>query len=54
MTYEDECFEVGIEYSREEFRDDDITPEDRVFVRVAFKTIGEVKSGFKHRQGQIR
>jgi LPS-assembly protein len=54
VTYEDECLVVGVEYSREDFREADIAPEDRVFFRVAFKTIGEVETGFKHRQGEFR
>lgn len=53
LTYEDECFEFGIEYSHRDFNDDDIEESDAVFFRIAFKTLGKVETGFKHRAGNF-
>ena len=53
LTYEDECLEFGIEYSHRDFNDDDIDESDAVFFRIAFKTLGQVETGFKHRAGNF-
>lgn len=53
LTYEDECLEFGIEYSHRDFNDRDIEESDAVFFRIAFKTLGKVETGFKHRAGNI-
>jgi LPS-assembly protein len=53
LTYEDECLEFGIEYSHRDFEDDDIEESDSVFFRIAFKTLGKVETGFKHRAGNF-
>jgi LPS-assembly protein len=51
FTYEDECFLFTVGYAREDIEDRDIKPRDVVFVRLGFKTIGDVGAGFGSRQG---
>ncbi len=53
LTYEDECLEFGIEYSHRDYNDDDIDELDAVFFRIAFKTLGKLETGFKHRAGSV-
>ncbi len=51
FTYEDECLLFTIGYAREDIEDRDIEPRDVVFVRLGFKTIGDIGAGFGSREG---
>lgn len=42
--YEDECFIYTAELTRSFFNDRDLTPEDVVFFRISFKTLGAVQA----------
>lgn len=44
-TYEDECLIFSTNFTRSFFEDRDLKPSDAVIFRLAFKTLGEVKSG---------
>lgn len=51
FTYEDECFVFSIGYAREDIEDRDIKPRDVVFLRLGFKTIGDIGTAFGSREG---
>jgi LPS-assembly protein len=40
LVYSDECFTFGLVYERSELEDDDIEPEQRVMLQIAFKHLG--------------
>lgn len=44
VVYADECFTFGLTYERSELEDDDIEPEQRVMLRIAFKHLGAFAS----------
>ena len=44
LVYADECFAMGMQYERLNFRDDDIEPEHRFSFRLNFKYLGSVQS----------
>jgi LPS-assembly protein len=46
FTYEDECFVFGVEFERRDLEDRDIEPSNAVFLRLGFKTLGDLGAGF--------
>ena len=44
LTYEDECLVFSANARRTFFQDRDLTPTDSVFVRLSFKTLGDVQT----------
>jgi LPS-assembly protein len=44
LVYGDECISVGLEFERRDLQDEDLKPEDRVFLRVNFKYLGAIES----------
>lgn len=45
LIYEDECFAITTTLRRTFFQDRDLKPDDSIFVRLHFKTLGEVGMG---------
>jgi len=45
VVYEDECFILSSQVSRQNFKDKDVEPSTVVFFRVGFKTLGDVGVG---------
>jgi LPS-assembly protein len=43
LVYSDECISVGLRFERTDLEDEDIKPDDRVFLRVNFKYLGAVQ-----------
>lgn len=44
LNYGDECIVVSLDYKRSFFEDDDLQPDDSVFLRVTFKYLGTVEA----------
>jgi LPS-assembly protein len=42
LNYEDECFQLQVEYNRTFTQDRDVQPSDSILFRFVFKTLGEV------------
>ena len=47
LTYEDECLVFSANAKRTFFQDRDLTPTDTVFVRLTFKTLGDVQTAIQ-------
>ena len=45
FTYECECFIFDISLQRQFYQDRDLKPNDSIFFRLTFKTLGEVRTG---------
>lgn len=45
LNYSDECIIVSLDYERSFFEDEDLQPDDSVFLRVTFKHLGTVEAG---------
>jgi LPS-assembly protein len=45
FTYECECFTFAISLQRQFYEDRDLKPNDSIFFRLTFKTLGEVQTG---------
>jgi len=45
FTYECECFTFDISIQRQFYEDRDLKPDDSIFFRLTFKTLGEVQTG---------
>ncbi len=47
LMYEDECFFFGTEFRRRDIDDGDVDASNTVFVRLGFKTLGDVGAGYR-------
>ena len=45
LTYEDECLVFSTNFTRSFFENNELQPEDSIFFRILFKTLGEVSPG---------
>ncbi len=47
LMYEDECFFFGAEFRRRDINDGDVDSSNAIFVRLGFKTLGDIGAGYK-------
>ncbi len=48
FTYECECFDFSVSFTRTFYEDRDVKPSDAILLRMTFKTLGEVQTGISH------
>jgi LPS-assembly protein len=46
LAYEDECFEIRSSLTRRDFRDDELRPDTRFEIEIAFRNLGGIETGF--------
>jgi LPS-assembly protein len=51
FTYECECFNFSLSFTRTFYEDRDIKPSDAILLRLTFKTLGDIQTGISRSGG---